>query len=173
MLTRHSDRSNYGAMVSPSRLRSFSGLFFVTLAALGCLLLSSISEAAPLDKPLKDVIDPYLAITNAVAADSFKGVPENAAALNKAVTANPKVYSADVVKQAAALTQAKDVATTRVALKPLSLSLISILAAQKVQTGSLYEGVCPMQGSWIQSDKKVRNPYDSTMTECGDIKRSF
>jgi urease accessory protein len=145
------------------------------IIALGCLLFSaSPSEAATLDKPLKDVIDPYLAITASLASDSYKGVPENAAALNKAVSANAKNFPANLVKDAAAFAQAKDITTTRRALKPLSLSLIAYLVAQKVQTGAIYEVVCPMSGSWLQGDnKKVRNPYDASMSECGDFQRTF
>ncbi len=147
----------------------------VAVIALGGLLLTSAPvAAAPLDKPLQSVIDPYLAITTALASDSFKNVPESAAALNKAVEANAKMLPPTLPKEATALTQAKDIASARLALKPLSASLISALAAQKTKTGTLYEVFCPMSGSWLQSDnKKVRNPYDATMSECGDFKRTF
>lgn len=153
------------------RLVRLGGLAVI---ALGFLLFSTPAiEAAPLDKPLKSVVDPYLAITTSLASDSFKGVPENAAALSKAVEAN-KTLPPVMAKEAATLAQAKDIAAARAALKPLSASLISALAAQKVQTGTLYEAVCPMSGPWVQTDgKKVHNPYDAAMSECGDIKRTF
>lgn len=146
----------------------------LAIVAVGCLLATSTVEAAPLDKPMKDVIDPYLAITTLLASDSFKGVPESAALLDKAVEANAKLLPPSLPKEAAALAQAKDIATARTALKPLSASLVAMLAAQKIQTGSLYEVVCPMAGCWLQGDnKKVRNPYDASMGECGDFKRVF
>lgn len=146
----------------------------VAIMACGGLLLTSSVEAAPLDKPLQDVITPYLAITTALATETFKGVPENAAALEKAVQANAKLLPPTLPKEAAALAQAKDIAAVRAALKPLSASLVAYLAAQKIKTGSLYEVVCPMSGCWLQADnKKVRNPYDTSMSECGDFGRAF
>jgi len=171
----HAIGIGFGLMIqrlcSPSLVRA-SGVAVIALG--GLLFTSSPADAAPLDKPLQSVIDPYLVITTALAADSFKGVAESAAALSKAVEANAKALPATLPKEAAALSQAKDIAGARAALKPLSASLIAALAAQKAQTGALYEVFCPMSGSWLQSDnKKVRNPYDASMSECGDFKRTF
>jgi Protein of unknown function (DUF3347) len=141
--------------------------------------LSPVADPArnpALMEPVKSVYDNYLKIQTALAKDSLEGVPENANAIAKAIKGDEmKMLSPDIAQQAETLANATDLKAARNAFKPLSDSLIKYLADHKVESGAYNEVYCPMaEGSWLQSGKKISNPYiGKSMSGCGEIKRKF
>jgi len=125
--------------------------------------------------PLQTALEQYVKIQTALAGDSLKGVPEAAAAIAETAKTNSDALPEAVMMQAEAVGKATDIKAARVALKPLSMSLISAASALKDKTGHYYEAFCPMAGAaWIQADKKVANPYyGASMLTCGEIRRDL
>ena len=116
---------------------------------------------------LASVLNHYVAIQSALAADKFDGVREAAERI-------AKLLPDPIRAQASAVATAPDVATARERFKPLSASLIQHLDRENVQTGRYFEVYCDMaKASWLQAGRTLRNPYyGKEMLECGEIKRA-
>jgi len=142
-------------------------------AACGILALAGAAQAAE-QKPAEQkpeaakgipaaVVDAYLEIQVALAADSVKGVDAAAARL---ATESGKAGLAGVEKVAKEF-KAPNLADARKAFKPLSDMMV---AANKAMPGAQVKTFhCPMaKASWLQRSAPVRNPfYGSGMLECG------
>jgi Cu(I)/Ag(I) efflux system membrane fusion protein len=141
-------------------------------AAVGFLGLAGVRAAdnAALPAPVKSVYDHYLKIQTALAGDSLTGVAENAQDIAAAVHGDAKTLPAAVGTDAEAIAKAKDLKAARAAFKPLSDALIQYLADHHAK-GAYVKVYCPMaEASWLQSDKKVNNPYmGKSMSDCGEI----
>ena len=142
------------------------------------LLLAALAAIAPLHAapsaaPLQSALDKYLQIQAALAGDSLKGVAAAAAEMAAIAKASDGVVPGVVAVQAEALAKTTDIRATREAFKPLSATLITALSAKKPQSGQYYEAFCPMaNASWIQSGKKIANPYfGASMAGCGEIRK--
>ena len=149
----------------------------LTGASLFTIPMLSAAENPALMEPVKSVYVEYIDIQTALAKDSLAGVSENATALAKAIQGDPmKMLPPEVARQAANLARAKDLASARAALKPLSNSLIGYLAQKKVTPGPYYQAYCPMaKASWLQADRTlINNPYmGKSMATCGQILPQF
>lgn len=150
----------------------------VLLAAAGFLATARVraADAPALPQPIKSVLTNYFKIQTALAEDSLKGVPEAANAIAKVIKEDKsKLLSSNVVAQAEAVAEVKDLAMAREAFKPLSESLIKYLADNKVNSNSCDEFHCHMaDASWLQEDTETKNPYFGTsMPGCGIKKRTF
>ena len=145
------------------------------LAAAAGLLLNLNAQAADspaLMQPVKSVYEHYLRIQTDLANDSLKGVPEEAAAITKAVQGDSmKMLPEKVATEAETLSKASDLKVARTAFKPLSDSLIKYLADHQAKDAYV-EVYCSMaRASWLQADKNVNNPYfGRAMATCGEIK---
>ena len=137
-------------------------------------LAIAASVSAKADAPIQSTLDKYIQIQNALAGDSFKGVPEAAAAIVDIAKASDGVLPTNIALRAEAVSKTTDIKAAREAFKPLSAELIAALANQKSLTGDYYEAFCPMaNASWIQSGKEVANPYYGTsMSSCGEIRKA-
>jgi len=137
--------------------------------------MESGSSAHGLAAPLQAAIDQYIKIQTALAADSLKGAPEAASAIAETAKSNPGVLPEGLASQATALAKAGDLQSARTAFKPLSVTLIKALSAQKEKTGKYYAATCPMAGAaWIQTDKIIANPYyGASMLTCGSISKEL
>lgn len=119
--------------------------------------------------PIQSVMTPYLQIHDALAKDSMTGVSAAAAALGKAAK-NDKTFPSELSQEAQTLAQAKDLAAARTAFKPLSATLIKVLADNHVNSNAYVEAYCPMEhASWLQTGTTVSNPFGSSMATCGSI----
>jgi len=148
-------------------------LFTFCLAFIGIVTVSLAHDHAA--SPLQTALEQYVKIQTALAGDSLKGVSEAAAAIAETAKNNSGALPEAVMMQAEAIGKAPDIKAARVALKPLSMSLISAASALKDKTGHYYEAFCPMAGAaWIQADKKVANPYyGASMLTCGEIRKEL
>jgi len=139
-------------------------------------LLSMIAASQAQDHTaLNKVLEQYVKIQAALAADSLEGIPEAAAAIAAASKENVGALPEATVSQAEAVAKATDIKAARTAFKPLSTTLIAAANAQKSKIGRYFEAFCPMaDAAWIQADKKVANPYYGTsMLTCGEIRKEL
>jgi len=118
------------------------------------------------------VLDPYLKIDEALAADNMDGVKANAGDVATAATALG-VYAVKIDTAALQLASAADLADARAKFGVLSEAIDAYMAAQHVTPP---EGVrvafCPMvMKPWLQTDGPIRNPYyGSQMLTCGSFR---
>jgi len=145
------------------------------LCTINAIALASTYSAETHSAPLHVSLDQYINIQVALAADSLKGVPEAAAAIAVAAKDAKGVIPEAVVPQAEALANANTIEAAREAFKPLSASLIGVLARQNEKSGHFYEAFCPMaNASWLQTDRKIANPYyGKDMLTCGEIRKEL
>jgi hypothetical protein len=138
------------------------------------LIASALRAAdAPTPQPVKTVLEHYLKIRASLAADTMKGVGENARAIAATVrTDDTKSLPPAVAEQANALAQSRELIPARDAFKSLSTSLIEYLNAHPASKGAFHVVYCPMaQASWLQTSTVVSNPYmGREMNSCGVVK---
>ena len=148
----------------------------ITLTLLALLSIITASQAQDeASTPLKTVLEQYVKIQAALAADSLQGIPEAATAIASAAKENAGVLPEATASQAEAVAKATDIKAARAAFKPLSTTLIAAANTPKEKTGHYYEAFCPMaNAAWIQTDKKVANPYyGASMLTCGEIRKEL
>jgi len=138
------------------------------------------------DAPLRPVLDAYLAVHDALAADRL--APEAAAALAETVTAwtatappdDPHLWHREanavttVRRSVAALAEAADLGAARAAFGALSVPLAALVEANGGPGGyGLDRFTCgmadaPHGGVWLQPAGDAQNPYFGTsMAMCG------
>lgn len=77
--------------------------------------------------------------------------------------------NADLAKQADALATAADLDAARQSFAPLSDSMIRLRASATGAKPAVY--YCSMvKKSWLQPKGKIGNPYDASMSMCGELK---
>lgn len=141
-----------------------------TLLSVAVALVGVVSvHAAELPKAL---VDPYLQVQAALAADTFNGVAAKAAAIATAAAALGK-DAEKLVEGARKLAAAKDIAAARNAFGEVSDALVAYADKTKSQLGpDVRVAYCPMVDKpWLQKDKEIRNPYyGSSMLTCGSFR---
>jgi hypothetical protein len=136
----------------------------------GCIALFGRSaDAADLPQAL---VEPYLQVQVALAADTFEGVPAHGQAIEKAAASLGKDAEA-IVATARKLGAAKDIAAARTAFGEVSTALVAY--AEKTKSGfgaDVRLAFCPMaKKPWLTKDKTIRNPYyGAAMLTCGNFK---
>ena len=147
-----------------------------------CLVsLPAFAGTKAFDAQMKPVLEQYLVIQKALAADSTKGVAPAARkieALSKkldpsTVTGEHAAHYKDLPTKlgaaAAAVASAKDLASAREAFKGLSRPLA--MWAQMSKPDKTWVLYCPMaKSSWVQASADVHNPYyGASMLTCGEL----
>lgn len=134
------------------------------------------AQAKPLPAAAKPVLDQYLKITAALAADTLDGVSDAAQAIAKSLAGDlNKTLPAAIGTHAEALGKAKDLKAARVAFKELSTALVRYLGSERIRTGQYHVVYCDMaKGHWLQTNKAIKNPYHGKeMLACGQILATF
>jgi protein SCO1/2 len=137
----------------------------------GEVVAATKSDTPVATRPIADprpLIDAYLGIQRALAADTLDGVPESAVAL---ATETAKIGSAAATIKMTdnPFAEVEDLAAAREAFGPLSDAIIAYIG------NALPDGVtvayCPMaRKSWLQRGRTIQNPYyGKAMAECGRI----
>jgi Cu(I)/Ag(I) efflux system membrane fusion protein len=137
------------------------------------LLAFTLSLAGPASAgDLKtDIVDPYLRIQVALAADTVTGGPQEAVAIAKAA-GKLGPAGAKLVDAATALQRAPDIAAARASFWALSDALLAYGKATKTSLGpGVRSAYCPMEKkSWAQKDGQIANPYaGKRMLRCGEF----
>jgi hypothetical protein len=129
-------------------------------------------QTGALTEPVKSVFESYLKIESALANESAVGIGFNASTIASAVRGDSmKMFPKKVANQAEILAGTRNLSSAREAFKPLSKSLIQYLVDHNI-TSAYVEVYCPMaKASWLQKDKKIKNPYlGGSMRSCGAIR---
>lgn len=135
------------------------------------LLAAVVVRADAVELPAA-LIDPYLQVQVALAADQFDGITTHAAAIEKAATTLGKEGEA-IAAGATKLAAAKDIKEARTAFGELSTALTEYAAKSKTGLGAdVRVAFCPMVNKpWLTKDKTIRNPYyGASMLTCGNFK---
>jgi Cu(I)/Ag(I) efflux system membrane fusion protein len=133
------------------------------------------------DKQMKPVLEEYLKIPQALAADRTDGVKEAAGKIGKlAAELDPTTVTGEhaghykdipgnLIAAADRLTKAADIETMREALKELSKPLAMWATMSRPKGISVvYCSMAP--GSWLQRGTTIANPYyGAKMPRCGEI----
>lgn len=117
------------------------------------------------------VVDPYLRIQAALAADTTAGVSQDAAAIAKAAVALGPAGT-KLATAATELQRAADIASARASFWALSDALLAYGKATKTSLGpGVRTAYCPMEKkSWAQKDGQIANPYaGKRMLRCGEF----
>jgi len=143
-----------------------------TVATFILTLFALAGSALAADLPA-GLVDPYLRVQTALAADKIDGVKADAGQIVRAAgTLGEKAKPiADAARQ---LEGAADVAKARDAFGNLSDAIVAYLQASGSTTGTdVKVAFCPMAGKpWLQKGTAIKNPYfGSRMLECGEIKQ--
>lgn len=138
------------------------------IALMLTLAVAGVARAAD----ISTLVDPYLKVHAALAADSmdFKA---DAAAVAKAATALGK-DAAPVATAAGDVEKAADIKAARSAFSKLSDALITYANDSKSGLGDgNHVAYCSMvKSSWVQKGSKIVNPYGGkAMIGCGEIKK--
>jgi hypothetical protein len=118
------------------------------------------------------LLEPYLQVQVALAADQFDGVTAHAAAIEKAAAALGDA-AAGVVAGAKKLAAAGDIKEARAAFGDISTALTDYAEKTKSALGAdVRIAYCPMvKKPWLTKDKTIRNPYyGASMLTCGTFK---
>jgi hypothetical protein len=112
------------------------------------------------------MLEAYVKIATALSQDDLAAAKEAAAAIPE------HDEDSSLAKSAEALSKAKTIKEARKEFKTLSKKAIEIAKGQE----GFYLMHCPMVegggGDWLQTSKKVANPYfGASMLECGGIKK--
>ena len=113
-----------------------------------------------------EILEPYLAIQQALAADSMEGVSKHAAKL------------ADVAELGAAgkLADAEDIETARHAFHSVSKEIVKRAQAAGMENTEVRLAHCPMAfgnegADWLQTGDTLANPYyGAAMLRCGEFR---
>jgi heavy metal-binding protein len=151
-------------------------LYRLLPAVLGIVVAIAGTRAvvADEDASLPSLVEHYLPVRAALAADQLDAVKEHADAL--AGTKDRTLAAA-----AQALAAAQDIAAARKAFANVSRALIKQVAANEKKKANDRAGLptlhlfeCPMAkpyGKWIQAEREISNPYmGSKMPRCGKRK---
>jgi hypothetical protein len=133
------------------------------------LLLAPAVAAADLPKPL---LDAYLQIQAALAADTSDGVATQAATIVTAA-ASLGAEAERLATAAKKLEAAKDIGAARTAFGEVSEALIAYAEKSKSSLGAdVNIAFCPMANKpWLQKEKAIRNPYyGKSMISCGSFR---
>lgn len=122
------------------------------------------------------VLDSYITIQKALAADSTTGVAAAATSLSKAATTHKSHGGshgevASGLIQASSAFQGADLAAARTEFKTLSQQMIRYREIMPAVLSQTYVIHCSMaNASWVQITDQVANPYEgSSMPRCGDV----
>ena len=127
---------------------------------------TAVAEGAATAQP---VYGHYLKIQTALAADSMKGVAENAKAIAKAVRENAaQHWPSQLAEESEALARTAELGAARESFKAVSKSLIEFWAAHD-NSDQYQRAYCPMaKAAWLQTGSEIRNPYfGKAMLHCG------
>lgn len=133
---------------------------------------------------MDEIIGHYQKIAQSLAADTLSGVKaeahvivQKAEVLQKQTGSvkrkNPEEWKKilEEVRVGARKLDTEDLTKTRAAFDALSRPLIRYVNAYEAGQGKYYVAECPMlKKSWVQTDKKITNPYyGKSMLGCGTI----
>lgn len=119
------------------------------------------------------LVEPYLRVQAALAADKLDGVADAGKAIEGAAV-SLGTDAMPLASSAQKLSTAQSLADARAAFGDLSTSLLEYAAKTKADIpAGLRVAFCPMNSkSWLQKESAIKNPYyGSQMLTCGTFKK--
>lgn len=154
-----------------------STLLSAALHADTCALHAETSDATLSPEQTARLVQPYIALQEALASDNLEASKAAAAELQAAI---PEERLEEAVGALKAMHEAEDLAAARQPFKVVSETLIETFRQHTPATESgLYLAYCPMAydntgAYWVQDDQTVNNPYfGSMMLRCGVIRETL
>lgn len=136
------------------------------------LVMSSACAVLAAELP-STLVDPYVRVQTALAADKTDSIKQDATEMATAAAALGA--PADGLREAAErLQRAGDLKAARLAFEQLSDALFAYAKATgAANPAGVRTAFCPMVNkSWLQRGDSIRNPYfGSEMLECGEWKK--
>jgi len=133
---------------------------------------AAAGRAAPAPADVDALVEPYLRMQEALAADRLDGVMESALAI---ANATAKIGSAAAAVKAAVnpFAQAVDLRAARGAFGGLSEAILSFVrGGGAALPAGVHAAYCPMvKKDWLQRGDAIRNPYyGKSMAGCGELR---
>ena len=121
----------------------------------------------------------YYNVKDALVKSNATVAAAGAAELVKAITntgnAELKEKRDELLKDANAIAQSKDLKVQRAKFATLSAAMVDLAKTVKFSAEPVYQQYCPMQkASWLSNNKAIKNPYyGSAMLTCGNVKATL
>ena len=122
----------------------------------------------------------YYNVKDALVKSNATAAAAGAAELVKAITNTGNIELREekrdeLLKDANAIAQSKDLKAQRAKFATLSAAMVDLAKTVKFSAEPIYQQYCPMQkASWISNTKAIKNPYyGSAMLTCGSVKATF
>ena len=121
----------------------------------------------------------YYNVKDALVKSNATVAAAGAAELVKAITntgnAELKEKRDELLKDANAIAQSKDLKVQRAKFATLSAAMVDLAKTVKFSAEPVYQQYCPMQkASWLSNIKAIKNPYyGSAMLTCGSVKATL
>ena len=126
------------------------------------------------------MLSAYYSLKDALVKSNATIAAASAAELVKAInnTGNEELREDkrdELLKEANAIAQLKDLKVQRAKFATLSASLVDLAKTVKFSTEPVYHQYCPMQkASWLSNNKAIKNPYyGNAMLTCGNVKATL
>jgi hypothetical protein len=138
---------------------------FVALAA---LVVAAAVAPVSASGALSALVDPYLRVQQALAADRTAGIRDEATAIASAAARLGRPAEG-IVAAARKLQSAAGIAVARDAFFELTTAMFAYADATGASLGpDVRRAYCPMhKRTWAQKDGTISNPYDPSMPKCG------
>ena len=126
------------------------------------------------------ILNAYYKLKDALVSSNATSAAANADELVNAINAIDKQTVNDdaratLLKDAAAISQSKDIKQQREKFATLSNNMFELAKTVKLSAEPVYQQYCPMKkASWLSNDKAIKNPYyGSAMLTCGSVKTTL
>lgn len=126
------------------------------------------------------LLSTYYKLKDALVSSNAASASVNADELIKAINGTDKQTvnddaRANLLKDAGAIAQSKDIKLQREKFANLSNNMFELAKTVKLSADPVYQQYCPMKkASWLSNDKAIKNPYyGSAMLTCGSVKATL
>lgn len=122
----------------------------------------------------------YYSLKDALVKSNANTAAAGAAEMVKAITntGNEELRGEkrdELLKEANAIAQSKDLKVQRAKFAALSAAMVDLSKTVKFSADPVYQQYCPMQkASWLSNNKAIKNPYyGNAMLTCGNVKATL
>lgn len=126
------------------------------------------------------LLNTYYKLKDALVGSNSTLAAANAEELVKAINSTDKEIvnddaRANLLKDANAIAQSKDIKLQREKFATLSNNMFELAKTVKLSAEPVYQQYCPMKkASWLSNEKAIKNPYyGNAMLTCGSVKTTL
>ncbi len=150
---------------------------FLTIAFTAMVLVqtSFAQDRTPVQQ--SPLLTAYFSLRDALVSGSFTTAADFADSFVRILSvatsdARPENVTAALLKDAQAISAAKDLKVQRDKFVSLSSNMLILAKQSSLSPNEVYQQYCPMKkASWLSNSKAIKNPYyGSAMLTCGTVK---